>query len=96
MVKRTLMIRRFGLLFVVGAVLWIAGCGSSSNPTTVTGVTVTCLPSAIQSSQLIQCSATVIWDRHFSTTVNWWQRQVLSLRRESSRRPSFRRLQRQP
>ena len=65
------MIRRFGLLFVVGAVLWVAGCGSSSNPTTVTGVTVACLPSTIQSSQLIQCNATVTGTGTFSTTVTW-------------------------
>jgi len=67
----TLMIRRFGLLSVVGAVLWLAGCGSSSNPTTVTGIVASCLPQAIQSSQLIQCSATVFGTGAFSTMVNW-------------------------
>ena len=65
------MIRRFGLLFVGSALLWVAGCGSSSNPTTVTGVTVACLPSTIQSSQLIQCNATVAGTGTFSTMVNW-------------------------
>src|SRR5271167_2043511 len=67
----TLMISRFGLLSVVGAVLWLAGCGSSSNPTTVTGIVASCLPQTIQSSQLIQCSATVFGTGAFSTMVNW-------------------------
>ena len=51
--------RRFRLLLAVGSVLWLAACGSSNNATTITGVTAICLPSPIQSSQLIGCSATV-------------------------------------
>jgi len=65
------MIRKTGLLFVVAALLWIAGCGSSSNPTTVTGVIASCFPQAIQSNQLIQCSAMVYGTGAFTTMVNW-------------------------
>jgi Protein of unknown function (DUF3443) len=63
--------RRFGLLLVVGSLLWLGACGSSANPTTVTGVTTSCFPSPIQSGQLITCSATVTGTGTFSTTVSW-------------------------
>jgi len=63
--------RRFALLFVVGIVLWIAGCSSSTTPSTVTGVTVTCLPSPIQSGQQNQCNAVVTGTGTFITTVTW-------------------------
>lgn len=63
--------RRFALLFVVGTVVWIAGCSSSSNVSTVTGVTVACLPSPIQSGQQNQCNATVTGTGTFETTVTW-------------------------
>jgi Protein of unknown function (DUF3443) len=63
--------RRFGLLFVAGIVLWTAGCGSSNNGSTVTGVTATCLPSTIQSAQLLQCTSTVTGTATFSTSVTW-------------------------
>ena len=62
--------RRFALLFVEGIVLWLVACGSS-NPATVTGVTVTCLPSTIQSGQQNQCTATVAGTGPFITTVTW-------------------------
>ena len=62
---------RFMLLLAVGSVLWLAACGSSANPSTVTSVTTSCLPSTIQSGQLIQCSATVNGTGTFSTTVTW-------------------------
>jgi hypothetical protein len=58
-------------LFVVGILLWICGCSSSSTPSTVTGVTVTCLPSPIQSGQQNQCTATVTGTGTFETTVTW-------------------------
>ncbi len=61
---------RFRLLLVVGSVLWLAAC-SSSNNSTVTGVVATCFPSPIQSSQLIQCSATVTGTGAFVSTVTW-------------------------
>jgi Protein of unknown function (DUF3443) len=63
--------RRFALLFAVGIVLWIAGCSSSSTKSTVTGVSVNCLPSPIQSSQQNQCNATVTGTGTFETTVTW-------------------------
>ncbi len=63
--------RRFGLLLVVGSLLWLGACGSSANPSTVTGVTTSCFPSPIQSGQLISCSATVTGTGTFSSTVNW-------------------------
>ena len=63
--------RRFALLFVVGIVLWIAGCSSSSTKSTITGVSVSCLPSPIQSGQQNQCNATVTGTGTFETTVTW-------------------------
>jgi len=63
--------RRFALLFVVGIVMWIAACSSSSNSTSITAVTVTCLPSPIQSGQQNQCNATVTGTGSFLTDVTW-------------------------
>jgi hypothetical protein len=62
---------RFRLLLVVGSVLWLAACGSSNNGSTVTGVTAICLPSPIQSSQEIRCSALVTGTGAFVSTVTW-------------------------
>jgi hypothetical protein len=62
---------RFGLLLVVGIILWTAACGSSGNGSTVTSVTVVCLPSTIQSSQMIQCNAVVAGTGAFNTMVTW-------------------------
>src|SRR5271166_3303677 len=62
---------RFKLLLVVGSVLWLAACGSSNNAFTVTGVTASCLPSPIQSSQMIGCLATVTGTGAFTTNVTW-------------------------
>lgn len=59
------------LLIVTAGVLWMAACGSSSAAYTVTGVTATCLPSPIQSSQSIGCSATVTGTGAFVTSVTW-------------------------
>ena len=63
--------RRFVLLLVVGGVLWLAACGSSANPSSVTGVAASCFPSTIQSSQLVQCSSSVAGTGTFSNTVSW-------------------------
>src|ERR1035438_9536820 len=63
--------RRFRLLLVVGSVVWLAACGSSNNGSTITGVTVTCLPSPIQSSQQVGCLATVAGTGPFITNVTW-------------------------
>src|SRR5271166_6292965 len=63
---------RFGFLLALGSVLLIAACSSSSSSSfTVTGVTASCLPSPIQSSQLITCLATVTGTGTFTTTVTW-------------------------
>jgi hypothetical protein len=62
---------RFGLLLTLGIMLWTAGCGSSNN-STVTGVTMNCTASIIQSGQLDQCNATVTGTgTNFTTTVTW-------------------------
>jgi len=62
---------RFGLLLTLGTILWTAGCGSSNN-STVTGVTMSCTASTIQSAQLDQCNATVTGTgTNFETTVTW-------------------------
>jgi Protein of unknown function (DUF3443) len=63
--------RRFLLLFVVGGVLWLAACGSSANPSSVTGIAASCFPATIQSSQLIQCSSSVTGTGTFSNMVSW-------------------------
>ena len=70
-IRETSRMCRFRLLLAVGSVLWLAACGSSNNATTVTGVTAICLPSPIQSSQLIQCAATVTGTGTFTTNVTW-------------------------
>ena len=62
---------RLGLLFVAGIILWIAGCSSSNNSSTVTGITAGCAPDIIQSSQMIQCTATLTGTGMFETTVTW-------------------------
>lgn len=63
--------RRFALLLVMGTILWTVGCGSNNN-STVTGVTVTCSASIIQSGQVDPCTATVTGTgNNFATTVNW-------------------------
>jgi Protein of unknown function (DUF3443) len=64
------MIRQLGLLPIVGIILWTAGC-SSSNNTAVTGITMSCTASTIQSEQLDQCNATVTGTGAFNTMVTW-------------------------
>ena len=63
--------RRFVLLLAVGGVLWLAACGSSANPSSVTAVAASCFPSTIQSGQLIQCSSSVTGTGTFSNMVSW-------------------------
>ena len=64
--------KRIGLLLVAACVIGMGACGSSSNNgSTVTGVAAGCLPSPIQSSQMIQCSTTVTGTGTFATTVTW-------------------------
>src|SRR5271157_4009211 len=70
-IRETSRMCRFRLLLVVGSVLWLAACGSSNNAFTVTGVTASCLPSPIQSSQMIGCLATVTGTGAFTTNVTW-------------------------
>jgi Protein of unknown function (DUF3443) len=62
---------RFGLLLTMGIILSTAGCGSS-NKSTVTGITMSCTASTLQSGQLDQCNATVTGTGNdFATTVTW-------------------------
>jgi len=64
------MTRRVATLLIAGTILLAAGCGSSNN-STVTGVTMSCTASTIQSGQLDQCNATVAGTGTFTTTVTW-------------------------
>ena len=67
--------RTLGLILVLGSLIFLAACGgssSSSNPaSTITGVTVGCSPSTLQSGQNSQCTATVTGTGSFSNTVTW-------------------------
>ncbi len=57
-------------LLVAATVIGMAACGSS-NSSTVTGVQVGCSPTAIQSSQQIQCFTIVTGTGTFAMTVTW-------------------------
>src|SRR5271157_1801846 len=70
-IRETSRMCRFRLLLVLGSVLWLAACGSSNNAFTVTGVTASCLPSPIQSSQMLGCLATVTGTGAFTNSVTW-------------------------
>jgi Protein of unknown function (DUF3443) len=67
-------VRKLGLLFLLGNVMWFAACGGSgnnSNNSTVTGVTVSCSPTTITSGQTSQCTANVTGTGNFSSSVSW-------------------------
>ncbi len=62
-------------LLFVGA-LWIAGCtggsfSSTTPPTTITSVSVSCASTSIQTGQTSQCSAVVSGTGSFSSGVTW-------------------------
>jgi hypothetical protein len=66
------MVRRFGLLLVLGSIMGMAACGGGgSSSSTVTGVSVSCSPSTVSSGGTSQCSATVSGTGSFSTSVTW-------------------------
>ena len=68
------MVRRFGLLLVLGSIILMAACGGSgggSSSSTVTSVTVSCAPTTVSSGGTSQCSATVGGTGNFSTGVTW-------------------------
>ena len=68
------MVRKLGLLFLLGNVIWFAACGGNgggnNGSSTVTAVSVSC-PSPISSGGTGQCSATVSGTGSFSTAVTW-------------------------
>lgn len=67
-----MIVRRFGLLLVVGSVVMMAACGGSgSGSSTVTGVTVSCSPTTVNSGGTSTCSASVTGTGNFSTSVTW-------------------------
>ena len=67
------MVRRFGLLLVLGSIIVMAACGGSggSSSSTVTSVTVSCSPTTVTSGGTSQCTATVSGTGSFSTGVTW-------------------------
>jgi len=68
-------VRRLGILLVVGSLILMGACGSSSGggntTSTITSVTVTCSPSTLQSDQTSQCTATVTGTGNFNSGVSW-------------------------
>jgi len=65
-------VRKFGLFFLLGNVLWFAACGGNGGgSSTVTSVQVSCSPSIINYSQTSQCSASVGGTGNFNTAVTW-------------------------
>jgi len=66
------MVRRFGLLLVLGSIIVMAACGGSgSSSSTVTSVSVSCSPSTVTSGGISQCTATVNGTGNFSSAVTW-------------------------
>jgi hypothetical protein len=66
-------VRRFGLLLVLGSIIVMAACGGSggSSGSTVTSVSVSCSPTTVTSGGSSQCTATVSGTGNFSTSVTW-------------------------
>jgi Protein of unknown function (DUF3443) len=68
-------VRKLGLLFLLGNVMWFAACGgsggSNNNNSTVTSVMASCSPTTITSNQTSQCTANVSGTGNFMSTVNW-------------------------
>jgi hypothetical protein len=61
------------LLLAVSALLGIIACGGGGGSTTstITGVSVSCTPTSLQSGQTSSCTATVSGTGTFSTLVSW-------------------------
>lgn len=69
-----MMMRRFGLLLVLGSIIVMAACGGGgggSSSSTVTSVTVSCSPTTVASGGTSQCTATVSGTGSFSSGVTW-------------------------
>ena len=67
-----MIIRRLGLLLVVGSVVLMAACGGSGGGgSSVTSVTVSCSPGTVTSGGTSQCTAIVNGTGSFNTAVNW-------------------------
>ncbi len=68
-----MIVRRFGLLLVLGSIIVMAACGGSggSSGSTVTSVSVSCSPTTVTSGGSSQCTATVSGTGNFSTSVTW-------------------------
>ena len=68
-----MMMRKFGLLLVLGSIVLMAACGGSggSSGSTITSVAVSCSPTTVSSGGTSQCSATVNGTGNFSTGVSW-------------------------
>jgi Protein of unknown function (DUF3443) len=66
-------VRTIRLLMVVGSLALMVACGSSSGSggSTISSVSVSCIPSTVQSGGTSQCSATVTGTGSFSSTVTW-------------------------
>ncbi len=69
-----MMMRRFGLLLVLGSIVVMAACGGSgggSSSSTITSVTVSCSPTTVSSGGTSQCAATVSGTGSYSSAVTW-------------------------
>jgi hypothetical protein len=66
-------LRALALIVALCSLLGITACsgGSGSSNSTINSVTVTCTPTAVQSGQTSQCTATVTGTGTYSTAVTW-------------------------
>jgi len=67
-------LRALALLLAISALLGIIACGggsSNNSNSTITGVSVSCNPTSIESGQTSTCSATVTGTGTFNTLVSW-------------------------
>jgi Protein of unknown function (DUF3443) len=64
-------LRTLALILALLSLLGIVSCGGGSSTATITGVTVSCTPTSLQSGQTSSCTAAVTGTGTFVTTVNW-------------------------
>ncbi len=67
-----------GLVILILGLWWVAGCGGNkpisqppSQTSSVTSVTVSCVPASVQVAQTSQCTATIAGTGSYSSAVNW-------------------------